>query len=109
MAANKPKQLRPLATARANVNGKEGVRRFESVRGLPLFSCVVLPTSARPNLDELAPELSKRDLSVFEADNQEALGKINDSFFADPDVRALITAGGALPWTTSVLVEVPLD
>ncbi len=46
--------------------------------------------------------------SVFEADDNAALGKITDAIYTDPEMLELMNAGGSSPWTTSVLVDVPL-
>jgi hypothetical protein len=46
--------------------------------------------------------------SVFEADDNAALGKVTDAIYTDPEMLALMNSGGASSWTTSVLVDIPL-
>ena len=47
--------------------------------------------------------------TTFEADDLASLGKILDGIYADPDMLAMMQAGAAASWTSSILGEIPLD
>jgi hypothetical protein len=46
---------------------------------------------------------------TFEADSLQALGKIMDSVFADPDILAMMQSDVTVSWTGSILGEIPLS